>query len=67
MWYSNLAGARQGIGGCETVRNPEGLEKYPREGCLYAKGNALSGRKLSKLSGEKDRLKPEPSYPLLYS
>jgi hypothetical protein len=35
VWYSNLAGARQGRGGCETVRKPEGLEKDPREGCLY--------------------------------
>ena len=35
LWYSNLAGARQGRGGGETVRKPEGLGKDPREGCLY--------------------------------
>jgi hypothetical protein len=36
LWYSNLAGARQGRGGCEIVRKHEGLNKDPREeGCLY--------------------------------
>jgi hypothetical protein len=48
----------------KTVSKPDGLGKVPRVGCLYLrrKGNALSGRKLLSLSGEKDMLKLEPSY-----
>jgi hypothetical protein len=65
MWYSDLAGTRQGREGCETVRKPEGLGKDPREGVPVPsqKGNALSSRMLKRLLGEKDMLKPEPSYP----
>jgi hypothetical protein len=38
-------------GGCETVRKPEGLEKTQGRGaCTFAKGNALSGKKLNKPS-----------------
>jgi hypothetical protein len=65
--YSNLAGARQGRGGCETVRKLKGLETQGRGACTFAKGNALIGRNRGRLSREKYRLKPEPSYPLLYS
>jgi hypothetical protein len=56
MWYSNLSGARQRREGCETVRKPEGLEKYPREGCLYLLKRERAKRQKAKQTLERERL-----------
>jgi hypothetical protein len=64
LWYSNLAGAHQGRGGCDAVVSKlEGSGKRPNSGVPVPsqKRNALRGWKLVRLSGEKDRLKQEPS------
>jgi hypothetical protein len=56
MWYSDLAGARQGRGGCDTVRKPEGLEKDPREGCLYLRKRERAKRQKATQTLERETL-----------
>jgi hypothetical protein len=55
MWYYNLAGARQGRGGFENATKPEGLEKDPREGCLYLRKRKRATRQKAKQTLERER------------
>jgi hypothetical protein len=53
VWYSNLAGARQGRGDCETVMKPEGLEKDPRGVCLCLRKRERAKRQEAKQALER--------------
>jgi hypothetical protein len=55
VWYYNLSGTRQGRGGCETVRKPEGLEEDPREGCLTFAKRERAKRQKAKQTLEREK------------